>query len=345
MVYRDRGIKKSIIIISIILFGSFFMTGCSILSLKLTKEIAPGTQEFESKGPEAEMQEAEKQNAEEQEIVVKPLPEIMFSPTEILPGGYFSVFISNVDEKDSIETDTDLVKEKPVFYKYKEGRLAIIGFNSRIKPDTYKFMVRVIRDGEIAAEKAADVTVARKEFEKQYLEVSKSQKEQRSEENLNNDSVHTSRAKSETSDTPLWQGEFIQPVEGRITTEYAVIRYINKEESGRHGGLDIAAPKGTPVKASNDGIVKLSMMLVVSGNTVIIDHGCNVFTSYIHMDKLLVKEGDKVKKGDIIGEVGSTGFSTGPHLHWNTTVGEIYMNPHTFIGHDPLEFIENTAEE
>jgi murein DD-endopeptidase MepM/ murein hydrolase activator NlpD len=345
LVYRDRGIKGSIIIMSIILFGCFFMAGCSMLFMKSAEENVPGTQELESKEPEIEMQETEEQKIEEPEIIVKPLPEIVFSPTEILPGGYFSIFISNVDEGDSIETDTDLVKEKPVFYKYKEGRLAIIGFNSRIKPDTYKFAVKVIRDGEIAAEKHTDVTVVPKEFEKQYLKVSKSQKEQRSEENLNNDSVHTSRAKSETADTPLWQGEFIQPAEGRITTEYAVIRYINDEESGRHGGLDIAAPKGTPVKASNDGVVKLSMLLVVSGNTVIIDHGCNVFTSYIHLDKLLVKEGDIVKKGDIIGEVGSTGFSTGPHLHWSTTIGATYMNPHTFIGHDPLEFIENTAEE
>ena len=130
-----------------------------MLFMKSAEENVPGTQELESKEPEIEMQETEEQKIEEPEIIVKPLPEIVFSPTEILPGGYFSIFISNVDEGDSIETDTDLVKEKPVFYKYKEGRLAIIGFNSRIKPDTYKFAVKVIRDGEIAAEKHTDVTV------------------------------------------------------------------------------------------------------------------------------------------------------------------------------------------
>jgi murein DD-endopeptidase MepM/ murein hydrolase activator NlpD len=120
-----------------------------------------------------------------------------------------------------------------------------------------------------------------------------------------------------------------------------MIRYINKEESSRHSGLDLAAAKGTTVKAANNGIVRLSMLLKVTGNTVIIDHGCNVYSSYAHLDKLLVAEGDKVKKGDIIGEVGSTGFSTGPHLHWTTTIGKVYINPETLVEKDPLEFLNS----
>lgn len=307
------------------------MTSCSLITVQQSSEIVSEPEE--------------EQAIEEQETVVKPLPEVVFSTAEILPGGYFSVFIKNAEESDSIEVDTDLVQVKPVFYSYKDGRLAILGFNSRVKDGNYKYAVKVIRDGKIAAEKEIDLTVSPKEFEKQYLKVSSTQKEQRSDEKLNEDSIHTSRAKSETADTPLWSGAFMKPVEGEITTEYAVIRYINNEESGRHGGLDIAAPKETPVKASNDGVVKLSMMLNVSGNTVIIDHGCNIFTSYVHLDKLLVKEGDAVRKGDIIGEVGSTGFSTGPHLHWTTTVGATFMNPHSLIDNDPLEFLQDDVAE
>ena len=72
---------------------------------------------------------------------------------------------------------------------------------------------------------------------------------------------------------------------------------------------------------------------------VIIDHGCNVYTSYAHLDKLLVGEGTEIGKGDVIGEVGSTGFSTGPHLHWTATVGRIYIDPESLMKKDPLEFI------
>ena len=68
----------------------------------------------------------------------------------------------------------------------------------------------------------------------------------------------------------------------------------------RHSGLDIAVPRGTPVKAANNGVIRLSMMLTVTGNTIIIDHGCNIYSSYAHLDKLLVQDGAEVKKGDII---------------------------------------------
>jgi murein DD-endopeptidase MepM/ murein hydrolase activator NlpD len=200
--------------------------------------------------------------------------------------------------------------------------------------------VQVRRDGEIAAEKEAALRVLPKEFVEQHLAVSATQKEQRSDDNFDEDKVHTDRAKSVTSEKPLWEGVFVKPVEGRISTEFGMIRYINKEESGRHSGLDIAAARGTLVRAANNGVVRLSMRLKVTGNTIIIDHGCNIYSSYAHLDKLLVEEGAEVKKGDIIGEVGSTGFSTGPHLHWSTTIGTLYINPETLMEKDPLSFIQ-----
>jgi murein DD-endopeptidase MepM/ murein hydrolase activator NlpD len=247
-------------------------------------------------------------------------------------------------ERDDIKVSTTLVQEQPSFFSHLEGKLAIVGIGCRTKEGDYKYKVEVYRDGKIAAEREEVLKVIPKEFEKQYLKVSTAQKNQRSDENFDEDKVHTDRAKSVTSDKPLWEGAFIKPVDGRISTKFGMIRYINKEESGRHSGLDISAAKGTPVKAANNGIVRLSMRLTVTGNTIIIDHGCKVYSSYAHLDKLLVKEGTEVKKGDIIGEVGSTGFSTGPHLHWTTTVGTVYINPETLVEKDLLEFI-NTEKQ
>ncbi|MCR4442287.1 MAG: M23 family metallopeptidase [Peptococcaceae bacterium] len=126
------------------------------------------------------------------------------------------------------------------------------------------------------------------------------------------------------------------PVEGKITTEFGLIRYINNVESGRHSGLDIAAGRGTPVKAANSGTINLARKLNVTGNTVIIDHGLKLYSTYCHMDKILVKEGEEVKKGQVIGQVGSTGFSTGPHLHWNISIGSTFVNPWLFLDKDPL---------
>jgi len=140
-----------------------------------------------------------------------------------------------------------------------------------------------------------------------------------------------SKARSESNPEKLWQGNFIWPVEGTITTTFGATRYVNEILNNRHSGIDIAAPRGTEVKSAGDGIVKLSAELLVTGNTIIIDHGWNIFSSYSHLDNLNVNSGDIVKKGDIIGNLGSTGLSTGPHLHWAVTVHGVFVNPEVFM--------------
>jgi hypothetical protein len=275
----------------------------------------------------------------------EPIPEVAFSGMEAFPGGCFGIYIKGLTDRDEITVSNALTNDQPVFFNYLEGKLAIVGLSCRVKDGEYNYKVQVKRDGEVAAEKEEVLKVLPKEFEKQYLQVSSQQQSQRSDENFDEDKVHTDRAKSYTADKPLWDGTFLKPVEGRISTEFGMIRYVNKEESGRHSGLDLAAKRGTPVKAANNGVVRLAMMLKVTGNTIIIDHGFNVYSSYAHLDKLLVEEGAEVKKGDIIGEVGSTGFSTGPHLHWTTTIGTLYINPETLMEKDPLEFLSSLDKE
>lgn len=278
------------------------------------------------------------------EVISEPDPEIFLSGMELQPGGCFEIYLKGLTDRDEIKVSTPLALEQPAFFGYKEGKVAVVAVNCRVKEGDYSYRVQVLRDGEVKAEKEEALKVLPKEFEKQYLTVSTDQQAQRSDENFDQDQVHTDRAKSATSDKPLWEGVFIKPVEGRISTEFGMIRYVNKVESGRHSGIDLAAARGTPVKAANNGIVRLSMLLKVTGNTVILDHGLNLYSSYAHLDKLLVKEGDQVKKGDIIGEVGTTGFSTGPHLHWATTIGKVYISPEALMEKDLLDFPEAVSE-
>jgi murein DD-endopeptidase MepM/ murein hydrolase activator NlpD len=115
---------------------------------------------------------------------------------------------------------------------------------------------------------------------------------------------------------------------------------VNNAETSRHSGLDIAAPKGTAIQAANKGKVTLAKSLHVLGNTIIIDHGLNLFSAYAHLDQLLVTEGEIVEKGQLIGKIGSTGFSTGPHLHWTLSVGSTFVNPWLFLDNDPLALLE-----
>jgi murein DD-endopeptidase MepM/ murein hydrolase activator NlpD len=134
---------------------------------------------------------------------------------------------------------------------------------------------------------------------------------------------------------PLWQGKFIRPVKGRITDWYGTYRTINKTIPwNQHKGVDFGAPKGTPVYASNKGIVVLAKPFSLQGKLVLLDHGEGIQTVYMHLSSTLVQPGEMVKKGKLIGRVGSTGLSTGAHLHWGLYINGITVNPLTWLKYE-----------
>ncbi|MEW5934160.1 MAG: M23 family metallopeptidase, partial [Bacillota bacterium] len=97
-------------------------------------------------------------------------------------------------------------------------------------------------------------------------------------------------------------------------------------------GVDLVAPAGTPVVATNAGRVVFTDRLHAAGLTVIVDHGLSLFSSYCHLSRIAVRTGDTVRKGQVVGWVGNTGFSTGPHLHWSVTVGLNSVDPSSLTG-------------
>ena len=107
-----------------------------------------------------------------------------------------------------------------------------------------------------------------------------------------------------------------KPVEGRKTSPFGLKRILNGQHKGFHSGLDLAAPIGTKVMAASYGRVILIGNFFHTGYSVFIDHGQGLITSYSHLDSIQVKEGDLVNHKTVIGAVGMTGRSTGPHLHW-----------------------------
>ncbi len=129
------------------------------------------------------------------------------------------------------------------------------------------------------------------------------------------------------ADVQLWEGSFMVPVEGQRTSPYGVLSMYQGRRRGWHRGTDFAAPVGTPVYASNNGIVRLAEPVPVSGNAVFIDHGFGIVTSYLHMSAIHVRAGQRVRKGEMIGAVGSTGLATGPHLHWGLRTNGVLVDP------------------
>lgn len=134
------------------------------------------------------------------------------------------------------------------------------------------------------------------------------------------------------SDYDFWREDFILPVKGRISGYFGNQRIFNGVPKSPHSGTDIAAPEGTPVKASGSGKVVLSGKdYFYTGNMVIVDHGGGLQTIYAHLQKSAVKQGDMVKKGDVIGYVGKTGRATGPHLHWGASLNGVRFRPHSLL--------------
>lgn len=125
----------------------------------------------------------------------------------------------------------------------------------------------------------------------------------------------------------LWEAPMLVPAEGRMSSPYGVLSIYQGRVSGFHGGADFAADAGTPVRAAGRGIVRVAELLPLSGNAVMIDHGWGVLTLYMHMHELRVAAGQRVERGDIVGLVGSTGLSTGPHLHWELRVNGVKVDP------------------
>ncbi len=124
-----------------------------------------------------------------------------------------------------------------------------------------------------------------------------------------------------TGDSVGWREPFRLPVSGRITGVYGSQRIFGTLPRNPHWGLDIAAPTGTLVRAPAAGIVRLADgPFLIEGNLVLLDHGAGLVSVYIHLDDIRVKAGDSLRAGDVIGTVGTTGRSTGPHLHWGLSL-------------------------
>lgn len=121
--------------------------------------------------------------------------------------------------------------------------------------------------------------------------------------------------------------DFHWPVQGRLASPFGLHRFYNYIPGKQHTGLDIAAPTGTPIHTPTGGTVVDVGRYLLTGNTVILDHGQGMFTIYAHMNRVHARLGQRLPAGSLIGEVGHTGRATGPHLHWGLVLNNARVNP------------------
>ena len=129
----------------------------------------------------------------------------------------------------------------------------------------------------------------------------------------------------------LWSSPFLAPRASRITSPFGGGRTFNGAVTSRHMGTDYAGAVGAPVRAANRGVVRIVDAFTLGGNVVYVDHGEGLVTAYLHLSKQLVAVGDTVVRGQPVALMGSTGRSTGPHVHFEVLRNGANINPLSFI--------------
>jgi murein DD-endopeptidase MepM/ murein hydrolase activator NlpD len=205
----------------------------------------------------------------------------------------------------------------------------LVGIDMSTPPATYEIKI-IVTDGENRIYSGAlPLTVEKVDFGTQALSLPPSMVDldAKTLERVNQETRKLEALFQTSRKERLWEGVFSRPVEGEISTGFGLTRIINGQRRSQHTGVDLRAQEGTSILACNHGVVVLVDELFFSGKSVILDHGGGLYSMYFHLSEVLVKEGHLVRAGTILGRVGSTGRSTGPHLHWGIRINKARVDP------------------
>ena len=202
----------------------------------------------------------------------------------------------------------------------------MLGFGRDVAPEVF---LREIRpDGGIATHL---VSVRQRSYQIQRIEGLPRRKVTPNPADLariRSESQLVAAALQKTAATSLSESGFAWPAKGRISGVYGSQRVLNGKPRRPHSGVDVAAPEGSPVSAMADGRVMFTHPgMFFNGQSIILDHGLGLSSIYIHLSAIVVGQGQKVSKGQLIGKIGKTGRATGPHLHWGVRWNGVDLDP------------------
>jgi len=216
---------------------------------------------------------------------------------------------------------------------------AVAGVSLMTKPGTYTLRVegKNTRGKETAMSYLVRVTAAH--YPTSALKVAPGFVEPPKETlpRIEEDQAEKKKVFATTAPETLWSGPFDAPAQAEVSGVFGSARTFNGVKKSQHTGLDFRVTTGTPIFATNSGTVILARPLYFEGNCVMIDHGQGLLTMYLHLSEFKVKEGDAVKKGQILGLSGGTGRATAPHLHFAVRWRGEYLDPRTLLELHPPE--------
>ena len=244
----------------------------------------------------------------------------------LVPGGIAIIEFERIDKKPNFK-----FRGKPVLIDQQDGKyLAVIGLPLNLRAGEHFI------EGYWGNEKSLQKKffgVKHKKYTTQHITIKDKRKVNpyaKDMDRIIKEKKRKQKARN-TYDESLVDLNFRQPATGIITGSFGKRRVFNGQARRPHSGMDIAADEGTPVYAPADGTVIELGDFFFSGNLIYIHHGQGLVTLFAHLSKINVEIGERVKKGQIIGEVGATGRVTGPHLHWSLGLNGTWIDPALFL--------------
>jgi len=255
-----------------------------------------------------------------------PFTGLLFEPAIITQGQTIIVHVStDRDVALSGSFDGRLVR----FSGGGEAYWALIGIHAMLEPGLYHLELTAVDAGGNTTRFTQIVQVEAGEYPTDYITLPPGKSDLLDPDLLRQEREKLAAAFGIYNPEKLWNGLFLMPVQNpRITSLFGSRRsYDGGPANSYHAGTDFGGDEGTPVYAPASGVVVLAEELIVRGNAVIVDHGLGVFTGYWHLSGIAVEVGQPVVPGSLLGYMGTTGLSTGTHLHWELRVGGIPVDP------------------
>ncbi|TCD48104.1 M23 family metallopeptidase [Chlorobium sp. N1] len=250
-----------------------------------------------------------------------------------LQGGFLTVRAERAGDEPLVQPVVQfMAREWKMFHQEDGSWQALVPVENMTEPGRYPLAVM---DG--TQRKETEVRIRPNGLGVQHITLSPSKS------SLHATAVEKSRVRAALrtlSEERYFGSGFLRPCEGETSSIFGRKRsYNGGPATSYHKGIDIAAPQGTPVHSTAGGRVILAGTVEegfrVNGNTVVVDHGQGVVSAYLHLHSISVEEGSMVEKGSLIGTVGHTGISTGPHLHWGVYLYGVSVDPRLFLVRHP----------
>ncbi len=263
---------------------------------------------------------------------------ITITPSQVKQGQTTTVFVDSATPLKSVELkglNRSLHLYRIWHESYPNLYRSFIGIPVVQKPGSYKIVVEARDKNDEKVRLYALLEIEKAGFKLQRVNLTKKKMSLLNVENLRREGNKLGASLRLKDKKVYFSSHFRRPTHGRMSADFGVRRKYNGGKfSSYHKGIDIANKTGTPVKAANGGRVSLAENMKSNGKIILINHGHGITTIYSHLSKIDVKAGDWVKKGFKIGEIGSTGISTGPHLHFGFSVNNVRVDPKQWLSSD-----------